>query len=143
MALIGHGALDQVISQSSGDPRGDKRPGCHLMQAARQAKRTLFHPHHVRFIAPLRRIPESAEVLYISRILSSCVYTYPSSGPSEPNQPVPYVCFHFLLLPICDCKAMLMVFPPSANDPSPEQYVNNCSQVDVSSSVMEASAFPT
>jgi hypothetical protein len=46
------------------------------------------------------------------------------AGPSEPNQPVPYVgC-----LPICCARSH---FPPSANGPSSEQHVNN-SHVDLS-----------
>jgi hypothetical protein len=44
------------------------------------------------------------------------------------------------LLPIRLCS---VAFPPGANDPSSEQYVNNCSHVDLSGvSVMQTRAFP-
>ena len=84
-----------------------------------------------------RRIPWSPLFAYS---MCSCVYPCPSSGPSESNHPVPYVCY-FLLLPIRQLRQCLVAFPRSANDPSPGQCGNNCPQRGLirGSNVMEPS----
>src|ERR1700755_3177348 len=101
------------------------------MHAAREAKGTLFHPHHVLYIAALRCIPKSAGVCS-SWIPCVPVFTIVlAPGLRNPRNPFRTICYHFLLIPIRLCS---VAFPPSANanDPLPEQYVNNCPRVHLS-----------
>jgi hypothetical protein len=94
-------------------------PGCEA------AEGTLFRPHHVLFFAALRCIAESAEVP-ISRILFPVFTLVLAPGPRSPRNPFRTFCY----TAFCFHDKAVLTFPPSANnDPSPEQYVNNCSHV--------------
>ena len=80
------------------------RPSCHLMPSCESDRRIPFRPScppHPR-LPTYRRTRRGLDFAYP---MYSCIHPCPSSGPSEPNQGVPYVGRH-----ICNEKAMTFLF---------------------------------